>query len=727
MNKGTDDMAMSAKSLRTQLALVKPLLSTCSLKTIRKAQNRIGELMAGMRRSQVVVKPHPFDCFQGVWVSPRDERRQGVILYLYGGGFTCGGVEYAAGCGSWLAAQTGTRVFCAAYRLAPETPFPGAVEDALTAYEYLLDKGYSPDKITLCGESAGGNLCYALCMELRRRGKPLPCGIIALSPWVDLTASGSSYETNRDRDPSLSKEVLDYFTDCYTKTPDAPLASPLWAELKGMPPSTIFVGADEILLEDARRLHEKLCAAGCESELTVAPERWHAYLLYGLEEDQKDLAAINRFLNRVMARENKLRWMRLDNAAKIYPAARRQNWSNVFRLSMTLTEEVDTAVLQSALDVTVRRFPSIAARLRRGVFWYYLQQLSAAPPISEESSYPLTKMSRREIRRCAFRVIVYKKRIAVELFHSLTDGTGAMVFLKSLVAEYLQQKHGVHITAEHGVLGRLEEPDEGELEDSFQKYAGQVNASRQSTDAWRVSGVPEEDDFLHLTCFRVPVQAALEKAHEYGVSLTAFLCAVMMQALQQLQAEKIPERRRRKAIKVLVPVNLRRMFPSKSLRNFAMYTVPEILPKLGEYSFEEICKVVHHRMGMEITPKHMSMMIATNVSTERILAVKLMPLFLKNLAMKMVFNAVGERKSSLSLSNLGKVTLPEEMMPYVERMDFILGVQATAPHNCGVLSYGDELYINFIRKTRLPELESRFYAVLRDLGLPVQVQSNSRD
>ena len=129
----------------------------------------------------------------------------------------------------------------------------------------------------------------------------------------------------------------------------------------------------------------------------------------------------------------KLRWLKLDNAAKIYPAARREDWSNVYRLSATLADPVDTAVLQSSLDATVPRFPSIAARLRRGLFWYYLQQLEHAPAIREEYSYPLTRMSRDEIRQCAFRVIVYENRIALELFHSLTDGTGALVFLKTLL------------------------------------------------------------------------------------------------------------------------------------------------------------------------------------------------------------------------------------------------------------------------------------------------------
>ena len=148
-------------------------------------------------------------------------------------------------------------------------------------------------------------------------------------------------------------------------------------------------------------------------------------------------------------------------------------------------------------------------------------------------------------------------------------------------------------------------------------------------------------------------------------------------------------------------------------------------PKLGDYSFDEICKVVHHHMGLEITPKQMSRIIATNVGDEKLLIVKVMPLFIKNMVMKAVFNAVGERKSCLSLSNLGAVKLPDAMMPYVERLDFILGVQASAPHNCGVVSFGDTLYINFIRNIKEADLESHFYKVLHKLGIPVTVESNS--
>ena len=425
--------------------------------------------------------------------------------------------------------------------------------------------------------------------------------------------------------------------------------------------------------------------------------------------------------------KKKLRWVKLDNAAKIYPAARRKNWSNLFRQSVTLVEAVDIPVLQRALEVTVKRFPSIAARLRRGAFWFYLQQVPQAPEIRGEYSYPLVYMDHQEMRQCAFRVIVHGNRIAVEYFHALTDGSGALIFLKNLVAEYLEQKHGIAIPYEYGILDRRELPREEELEDSFPRFAGPVPASRKDTDAWHMYGTPEKDGFLHLTCFQIPVQEALAAAHRHHVTLTVFISAVMMQALYNLQQEKTPAGRRRDRIKLLIPINLRGLFPSATLRNFAMYTIPELDPRLGAYSFEEICKIIQHKMGLEFTAKHMGQVIATNVGDERNMLLRLVPLPLKNAVMKAVFDAVGEKKSCLSLSNLGRIQVPRVMEPYIQRFDFILGVQAAAPYNCGMLSFGDTACINFIRNIQEPELERHFYAVLHEMGIPVTVESNRNE
>ena len=720
-------MELSAKLVRSQLNFFKPFVAGCSLEVTRKGQDKLGELMSALHKREVLIRDHDFERFQGAWVMPKDERRSGVVLYLHGGGYTCGSLDYAKGFAATLASECGVRVFCAAYRLAPENPYPAAVEDALTAFDYLLRKGYAPHQILLCGESAGGGLIYALSLKLKQLGRELPCGLIGISPWVDLTGSGASYETNRDNDPSLTQELLEFYAKCYTQDPADPLCSPVRGDLTGLPPSLLFAGGDEILLDDARTLHDRLKAAGCRSKLIIAPGRWHAYVLYCLQENmEQDMEEINRFLTQNLSPARSLRWMRLDNAAKIYPAAKRRNWNNFFRISATLTEPIDTGVLASALDVTARRFPSIAVRLRRGVFWYYLEEIPKTPSIQPEKSCPLAHAPFHEVRQCAFRVLVYKNRVAVEFFHALTDGTGALVFVKTLLAEYLSEKYGLSVPAEKGVLGRLEEPAPEELEDSFARYAGDVTASRAESTAYHLSGTPERDGYKNLVTMMIPAEKLRACAKEHGVSVTELLCAAMMQAIGELQAEKVPNVRHRKPVKVLIPVNLRNLFPSRSLRNFASYITPEIDPRMGDCSFSELCSLVHHKMGLENNRRTMRAKFAANVAGERSPILRVMPLFIKNIAMKAVFDAVGECKSCLCLSNLGRVELPEVMVPYVQRMDFIIGVQARAPHDCGVVTWGDTVYINCIRSIQEPELEYRFYRVLHRLGLPVKVESNQR-
>lgn len=721
-------MELSEKFVRKQLELLKPITAECSLETLRKGQDFLGSILAKTMHKQVKIEEFKFSRFDAAWVLPVDEIRKGVVLYMHGGGYTCGNLEYSKGFASVLAAKLGIRVLCVAYRLAPENPFPAALDDALEAYRYLLSSGFLAGEIALCGESAGGGLAYSLCLRLKELSISLPCAIIAISPWVDLTASGQSYSDNMDSDLTLTRESLEFYASCYAPC-DAtnPLVSPIFGDMSGFPASLIFASGDEILLDDSKALYNKLIVAGCKSELIVAEGMWHAYVLYCIRERASDIDRISAFLKSTMSAQRKLRWLRLDNAAKIYPANKRRKWNNFFRVSATLKDPIDKALMQSALDITVRRFPSIAVRLCRGMFWYYLEELSSAPDILEEKSYPLAHAPFDTINRCAIRVFVYKNRVAVELFHALTDGNGGMIFLKTLLAEYILQRYNVAVPYRNGVFDRLEEPSADELEDSFLKYRGDVSASRSDSSVFCIKGTPERDGFLNLTTFIINLDEAKSIAKSYGVSLTNFFCSSLLMAIIQMQDEQVKSLSRKKPIRVVVPVNLRKIFPSTTLRNFVFFVTPEINPRLGDYSFKQICQSVYHQMGLEITPQKLRARFTANVESESKIFLKLMPLFIKNIAMKMVYDAVGERPSCMNLSNLGEIVVPDEMRSFVERFDFILGVQATKPNNCGMLSYNGMIYINFIRNTVEPELESHFFRVIQRLGLKAKVESNQRE
>ena len=746
-------MNLTDKIIRSQLELTKPIADGTGLEVSRSFQDKIGRLMHFTRRRDVVAHDGFFEGARGALVVPRDELRGGVILYLHGGGYTCGTLEYAKGFAAVLSAECGMRVFSSEYRLAPENPYPAALEDAYAAYRAIVEAGTPPEKIIVAGESAGGGLCYALCLLLKEKGEELPAGIIAISPWLDLTLSGDSYEHNKEADPSITKDRLKFFADCYVGKekyhPKAsakrskkareekessefesvkknPFVSPIFADLSDMPPSLIFVGGDEILLSDSKRMNDALIKAGCEITLVERPDMWHAYVLYSLKSNRGDFAAMNAFIKRVLpeGNERKLRWMHLDNSAKIYPASATSRWNNIYRLSATLTEDVDKEILQSALDVTVRRFPSIAVRLHRGMFWYYLEEIPHAPEIMNEKHQPLVRMPFDDIRKCAFRVLVYKKRIAVEFFHALTDGNGGLVFLKTLVAEYLTERYGIKIPAEMGILDRLEAPSEEELEDSFPKNKAKVGRSRQESDSYRIYGTPEQNGFCHVTTFIMRPSELLEIAHKNGVTVTAVLAAAFILAGINLQNIDRPNIKKQKKVKVLIPCDLRKIFGSKTLRNFVLFSTPGVDPRLGEYEFSELCRIVYHKMSLDITKKNMSARIYTNVKDEENMLLKLAPLFLKNIVMKLVFLAVGEKKSTLSVSNLGAVKLPEPMNEYVKALDFVLSVQSAAPYNAGVISYGDELRMNIIRNIKEPRLEMALYRVFKSVGIHVKVESN---
>ena len=743
-------MNITDKILRSQLELTKPLADGTSLESARNMQDKIGHLMHFTRRRDVVALDKSTDDLNGMLIVPRDELRGGLIIYLHGGGYVCGTREYAKGFASVLSAECGMKVASVEYRLAPENPFPAALEDAYNAYCEIVSKGLEPEKIIIAGESAGGGLAYSLCLKLRAEGKPLPAGIIAISPWCDLTLSGESYTQNKEADPSITKERLEFFADCYTgayppeeipkikkisasakgdiEKKQNPFVSPIFADLEGMPPSLIFVGEDELLYSDAISMRDKLFASGCDVTLISRPGMWHAYVLYCLKSNADDFVKINNFVKKCLPKGNdrKLKWMHLDNAAKIYPAAATSRWNNIYRLSATLKEDVDREVLQSALDVTVRRFPSIAVKLKRGAFWYYLEEIAHAPNVQDEKSYPLVRMPLDDIRHCAFRVLIYKKRIAVEFFHALTDGNGGLIFLKTLVAEYLTQKYGLNIPNELGVLSRLDTPSDEELEDSFPKHKAPAGKSRSESDSYRIMGEKEPDGFCHVTTFMMKPRQLLELAHSYGVTVTALMAAVFIKASINLQFEDVKKLKHMKKVKVLIPVDLRRIYNSKTLRNFALYVTPGVDPRLGEYTLEELARIVHHRMALDITEKNMSARIYTNVHDEERMALKLTPLFLKNIVMKTIFMLVGEKKSSLSLSNLGLVRLPSPMDEYVDRFDFVLSVQSTAPYNASMISYGDALNLSIIRNIKEPRLERELHRVLRDFGIHVKVESNDR-
>lgn len=415
-------------------------------------------------------------------------------------------------------------------------------------------------------------------------------------------------------------------------------------------------------------------------------------------------------------------WFKLDNAALIFPAIRRRDWTNAFRVSATLNERVQPELLQQAVDTLLPRFPSVYVCLRQGMFWYYLQRLRVPPKIRQEGACPLIHMTGRELHRCCFRVLYYENRIAVECFHGVTDGSGGLIYLKTLTAAYLSLAHGIQITPGFGVLDIRQPPSREELADRFTQTAGSIPLSRKEETALKLRGAREEDGFLHLIIASLPQQPLLELAHQHRCTVTALLAAVMLQSI--LALAKRPQGGR--WAKVTVAVDLRRILGGSTLRNFALAVNVGVDPRLGSYTLEELTKAVQSQLDSQVTRQQMAARVAANVQPAQNPLVRAMPLGIKNLMLRLVYSQVGESKGSLNISNMGKTELPEEMRPYVRFLDFTIGPQVTYPNNCSVVSYGGTTRISLIRSAREPRLEQDFLTRLVQLGIPVTVDSNER-
>lgn len=241
-----------------------------------------------------------------IWVSPDNGKPDRVIVYLHGGGYSTGrAAEYLA-LASHLARATRARVLAVDYRLAPEHPFPAAIEDARAGYGFARSAGYAPGQIALAGDSSGGGLVLATLIELRDRGESLPRTAICICPWTDLSLSGASLQANADRDPMIRQSTLALMAEAYLGERDrrTPTASPLFADLAGLPALLVQAGSSELLFDDATRLAERAEAAGVDVTLQIWDDTFHVWHSHAdhLPEAQDAMAQIGSHVDKQFIR-----------------------------------------------------------------------------------------------------------------------------------------------------------------------------------------------------------------------------------------------------------------------------------------------------------------------------------------------------------------------------------------------------------------------------------------
>ena len=411
-------------------------------------------------------------------------------------------------------------------------------------------------------------------------------------------------------------------------------------------------------------------------------------------------------------------WNRLDNAAKIFPPTTTRRDPKVFRFSCRFTEEIDPEVLQKALDSAIRDFPVFRCILKNGAFWYYLEESTLEPRVQEESVPPCSTMYKNS-KKLLFQVLYFRQRVSLEVYHALTDGTGAMQFFKDLVCRYLSLLHPD--AAGGSVFSDYDASYTQRMNDSFEKYYDKKNKERNPGDppAFQLRGLKNPEGVMTILEGLAPTGELLRAAKEYVATATVLLTSILLRniGMEMRVAD------RKKPVILTIPVNLRNYFDSQSARNFFSLIPAGMAFPNGVPTLEEILPAVKEQFSQRLTLEYLQNRLDGLEGLEHNPMSRIVPLPIKDLAIKMAFR-LSERASSAALSNVGVVSLPEPLLQYVEYFDVMT---STPKLQLCVCSCGGVTSLCFSSAFAAPDVPRRFFRTLSDLGVPLTIVTNRNE
>lgn len=417
---------------------------------------------------------------------------------------------------------------------------------------------------------------------------------------------------------------------------------------------------------------------------------------------------------------NKRFWYSLDNAAKIFPAIVSDEVPVVFRLTAVMKEAVKIKPFQKAVLLAEKRFPYFKVQLKEGFFWYYLEQLPGHFPIEPD----VERMCRRFLRGdLLIRILIREHYISIEFSHILTDGGGGFEFFKTILLEYAIACG--HVIPETFTYIRPHSPllDE-EYEDAYKRYfRDDIPPMVKRSKAFHLPFQLNQAPRFEQATFIVSLATIKKVSGEKGVGINSYLVAAYLFVLQEI-FESLPASsplRKQKILRVQVPIDLRGIFPSKTMRNFSLFVMPELDLRLGHYTFEETLKTVYHQIQLESDEKLINKNIARNVGSEKKLYVRGIPLFLKSAILRYKSLSLGASQYSGVVTNLGKITLPDACS---EMIDYLIAIPPPPNKllklNCGVVGFGDRMVLSFGNITKSKVFENKFGQFLQNQGIGVE-------
>jgi NRPS condensation-like uncharacterized protein len=417
-------------------------------------------------------------------------------------------------------------------------------------------------------------------------------------------------------------------------------------------------------------------------------------------------------------------WLKLDNAAKLFPAIMTGELTAVFRITASLKKPVRFSIIREAAEITSKRFPYFSVSLGSGLFWHYLEFNNKLPRIQTEDKTPCTAFAAHRRNEPLYRILVRQNRISVEFFHILTDGGGALEYLKSLLLTYFRLA-GNEFTSTEGIMSPETAITEEEMEDGYKRFfRKETPPPGKLTKAWHLPYNLNEKPRLKVIRSEIDLCRILEVARNNNVTLTEYIVSVYLFTLQKIYLEEKAKvkKLKRGVLRIEVPVNMRKKLPSKTMRNFSLFVLPEIDLRLGEYSFEEILKIVNYQIQTGADLKQIGRFLSQNVGHEHSFLVRILPLFIKSMAISAVYRRLGTNQCSGIISNLGSIKLPDEISELIESFELV----PTPPNthvkiSSAMVSFRDKLHLIFSNVSNSTNFEMHFFKFLTEKGIPVKI------
>lgn len=408
-------------------------------------------------------------------------------------------------------------------------------------------------------------------------------------------------------------------------------------------------------------------------------------------------------------------WYALDNAAKIYPLSLRHGQMAIFRLSVYLKKPVAPELLQIALIFTIKRFPSFATTVKKGFFWHYLDVTKRRYSIEPETEIPCRPLQIAHNGSPSFRIVYRDNRISVEFFHILTDGTGGMVFLKTLTTEYLRLL-GKESSSVEGILSVNDISTVSENANEFSRATGDGKAAGfAEKPATQFSGKLSRMKPCRVIHYKLDADTLHSVAKSRGATITAYILALMFLAGKQATDGNTG------TFNYQVPVNMRKFYPSPTLRNFSMYCGIR-LPISSITTLEEILPEITRQLREKASKEAMSAMMR---QTERLVSsVRYLPLFIKSTIARAIYGFLGDAAFSSTLSNIGVVSMPAEITADLSSMDFVLGPSQISRVNCAMVTFGSTAMLTLTKTTVDPTFEEALFELLIRDGIPFSMEGS---